>query len=168
MHCFTYVILTFTATEWHEINSDPSTFSFSVFLTISSSLSTVVIVSGLEHKAIFNENVTETGKNECTFNVLPLFFLVPVCWSETRSETDEPAFKRNTAESSLCGGQFVWRVRDARSPPLKLRFGLLVVHLFNGSYSAKQSRKTATFPWRRGWIVASQSSVNVDDVTSDF
>ena len=75
---------------------------------------------------------------------------------------------RNTAESSLCDEQFVWRVPGARSPPLKLCFGLLVVHLFNGSYSAKQSRKTATFAWRRGWILASQSSVNVDDVTSDF
>ena len=95
-------------------------------------------------------------------NVLPLFFLVPVSWSET----NEPALnKRITAESSLCGGQFVWRVPGARSPPLKLCFGLLVVHLFNGSYSAKQSRKTATFAWRRGWIVASQSSVNVDHVT---
>ena len=162
MHCFTYVILTFTATGWHEINSDPSTFSFSVFLTISSSLSTVVIVSGLEHRAIFNENVKETGWNECTSSLLLGFSLLE--WSR-RARVES---LRNTAESSLCGGQFVWRVPGARSPPLKLCFGLLVVHLFNGSYSAKQSRKTATFAWRRGWIVALQSSVNVDDVTSDF
>lgn len=156
MFCFTYVILTFTATGWHEINSDPSTFSFSVFLTISSSLSTVVIVSGLEHIAIFNENVKETGKNECTSSLLLGSSLLE--WSR-RARVE---FLRKTAES-------LWRtVCVASSWRAKLCFGLLVVHLFNGSYSAKQSRKTATFAWRRGWIMSSQSSVNVDDVTSDF
>ena len=55
----TNVIRTFTASGWQEMSSDPSTFSLSVFLTISSSLSIVLCVSGSENKAIFlKENET--------------------------------------------------------------------------------------------------------------
>ena len=49
---FSYVIRTLTATGWQEIISDPSTFSLSVFFTISSSFSMAFCVSGSETKAI--------------------------------------------------------------------------------------------------------------------